>query len=187
MKYLFPLVLAALLTAGCMSRYYDQFGGYPMDSKEFTLQDEAAEIKLLVTYRYPYQAAKWDTTSMNLTIKVIIDKKNVQNLYINRLVLASLDNTYLYSYPNPSVYDAYGKYPIRLEYQDPETGSRLMTSDQPSVFTINRNSPEYEIRLYYKIKAADGSWQDVTKSALLDISDLKIKVGLDNPEFLQNK
>ncbi|MFO7659984.1 MAG: hypothetical protein R6V77_03640 [Candidatus Cloacimonadaceae bacterium] len=187
MKYLFPLILLALLTAGCMSKYYEQFGGFPMDTKEFTFQDETADLKLQVTYRYPYQAAEWDTTSLNLTIKIIINKKDVQKMYINRLVLASIDNTYLYSYPNPAVYDAYGKYPIRLEFTDPATGAILMSSDQPSIFTISRTSPEYEISLSYKVKAADGGWQDTVKTALLDISELKVKVGLDNPEFLQSR
>lgn len=187
MKYLFPLLIAALLTAGCISNYYDQFGGFPMGTKEITLQDETADLKLQVTYRYPYQATEWDTTSLNLTIKIIINKQDEKQLYFNRLVVASLDNTYLYSYNNPAVYDAYGKYPIRLEYTDPATGTILMSSEQPSIFTINRTSPEYEISLSYKVKTANGTWQDTVKTALLDISELKVKAGLDNPEFLQSR
>ncbi|GEM_PF-1234618 len=186
-KYLFPLLIAALLAAGCMNKYYDQFGGYPMDTKTITLGEDKAEIKLLVSHRFPYQAENWDTTKVNMNIKVVINKKDEKRLYFRRLAVAALDETYLYSYANPAVYDAYGKYPIRLEYTDAETGSRLMSSDQPSIFTISRASPEYEISLFYKIKSNDGAWQDSVQTAPLDVSELKIRMGLDNPEFLQGR
>lgn len=152
MKLVLCLVLVAVLLAACMSTYHNQFGGYPLESEEYTIKHESMLIKLLVTYRYPYQAAELDTSTLNITVKTIVAKQDLKQIHIDRLTLAATDSSYLYSYPNPAIYDTYGKYPLRTDFTDLKTGSAIPSSDQICIFTVNRFSTDYDIHLYYQVQ-----------------------------------
>jgi len=181
-KLVLCILLTAFLLAACMSTYHNQFGGYPLESEEYTIKHESMLIKLLVTYRYPYQAAVLDTNSINITVKTIVDKRDLKKLQIERLVLAAVDGSYLYSYPNPAIYDTYGKYPLRSSYTDFKTGNVMSSSDQPSLFTVNRFATDYNIYLYYQILNAQGEPESFEYVAPIVVSKVQYNIlPIDTP------
>lgn len=173
MKNIILIMVVSFLLSACASNYYDKFGGYPIESQEYVIEQGNALIKLLVTYRYPLQGAEEDTTTLNITIKTIVDNKDMEVLFIDRLSLVAADSSYLFSYPSPAIYDTNGKYPIRFNTTDPYTGELLTSSDQPTVFTVDRMIPEYRIILYYRYKRDDGSYDNLEE--VIPITAPKIK------------
>ncbi len=184
--FLLGLLVVSCLLVSCASNYYDKFGGYPLESEELAINDEAEPFKLLVTYRYAFQAGSSDTTSLNISINPMLSQPARQQIFISRLVLASKDSTYLYSISNPAIFGTYGKFPVSVQFTDAQTGETYSSSDQPSVFTVSRNSPTYELSLHYKVLIPDRTWQDKRKSFPIDISGITRKTGLDNPVFMQD-
>lgn len=171
------LLAAFLLLSACMSKYYDRFGGFPIRSETLIIRPEEPNIKLLVTYRYPYQAEKADTTSLNLDVRIIVNKKDLSYLSIDRLVLSNVDSTYLYAYPYPAVYDTYAKYPLSYEIIDPKTGNKVRSSEKPSIFTITQDSPVYDLILYYRIQNKDGSYYSFEQAVIINTSEIKRRTG----------
>jgi len=173
------IITAALLLiilAACMTNYYDKFGGYPLGSETFTINQDGHVIKLLAAYRFPYQKGYYDSTNLNITVRISLARKKLKFLSFQKLTLVAADNSYLYSYSNPSVYDEFGKYPIRsfVEYES-ETISSKDTSDQLCIFTVSRSMPDYNLFLNYTVLHADGSSETVVKSFPINISGVKSK------------
>jgi len=167
------LLIVLIILSACSSSYYNKFGGYPIESQEFNIEQGNAQIKLMVTYRYPQIAAEVDTTNLNISIKTIVDNKDLEVLFIDRLSLVAADSSYLFSYPRPAIYDTNGKYPIRFNTTDPYTGEILTSSDQLPVFTVQRLNNDYMIILYYRYKREDGSYDNLEE--IIPITTPKIK------------
>lgn len=58
-----------------MSSDYDRCGGYPLKSETLSTRSGAADIRLVVDYRFPYQEETADSTMLNITVKVIIARE----------------------------------------------------------------------------------------------------------------
>ena len=155
---LFSLLLAVMMTS-CLNNYYNQFGGYPLSSETLVAEQDSMQIKLLVTYRYFYQAGQEDTTSLNISVKPMIDEQTKAGITIDRIALASIDNTYLMTFPKPAVYDKYGKYTLQAG-----------TADKPCVFTVSRATPDYCLILTYSILSKDSVWIEKQQTFPINIS-----------------
>lgn len=148
-----------------MSNYYNRFGGYPLSSETYYVYTDSAKIELLVTYRYFLQDNVADTTSLNVSIKPIIDDKDLSKLHIDRIALFSLDNSYLMTYAEPAVYGRFSKAPI-------STG----TTEKPCVFTVSSTTPEYNILLSYRILNQNNEWVEKKHSISIDITNPARKI-----------
>jgi hypothetical protein len=173
-KILLILALAILLT-GCMNTYFEQLGGFPLESETLVMKESGPALKLLVTYRHPYKAEVIDTTILNISVNVIVSKEELEHLSIDRLTLASTDNSYLMSYSYPAVYDTYATYPVSLNYTNPETGEKITYAEQPCLFTVNNQISEYEITIFYRVFNKEGISASYQHSAIINISNIQRK------------
>ncbi len=153
-----------MILTSCTNTYYNRFGGYPINSETLEVNQDAVNIKLLVTYRFFQQNEVVDTTSLNISIKPIIDQKDLPTLKIVRIALASQDSSYLLTYSKPAVYDKYGKYPI-IEG----------VSDQPCVFTVKRGNYDYNFILTYSVIGTNGQWIESRKVFPINIQDKEMQ------------
>ena len=175
MKFRLAVIGAAILLAGCMSNYYDRFGGYPLESDQYIFKQNGQEFRLLVTYRFPYQNGVYDSTSLNISVKIALEKAALRYLQFDKLTLVSADSTYLYSFRNPAVYDKYGKYPLQsFEGKDGSDGIQT-ASDELCLFTVSRAEPDYVLFLNYRILNSGKTVQLLEKSLPLNIADVKNK------------
>lgn len=161
---------------GCMSTYYNRFGGYPLGSEEFKFKEKNTEIALLVTYRYPFQNEQTDSTRLNISVKITIPKAELKYIRVDRLALLAADSTYMYTYSNPAIYDTYGKYPIKTYTNNSDSATERSLSDEICLFTVERSSKQYDLILNYRMNEADGSFQTKEKRFTIDISDIRFKV-----------
>jgi hypothetical protein len=159
-----------------MSTYYNRFGGYPLGSEEFTFREKSTEVKLLVTYRYPFQNEQTDSTRLNISVKITIPKAELKHLQVDRLALLAADSSYMYTYANPAIYDSYGKYPIKTYATNSASTGERSLSDEICLFTVNRMTSKYDLIISYKTAETEGVWQPGEKRFPIDISDISYRV-----------
>jgi hypothetical protein len=156
-----------------MNNYFEQFGGFPFESQTMIVSDSLPDIKLLVTYRYPYQEEVVDTMSLNMTINVIVSRKEMEWVSIDKLTVSAADGSYLMTCVNPAVYEPNSRFPMRFDIVDPEGGNTYSPSQEPSIFTLSQNSPEYEITLFYRIFDEGGISESIRRSQIINIGEIK--------------
>jgi hypothetical protein len=171
-KLIFALLLALLLT-GCMNTYFNKFGGFPFESQTMIVSDSLPDIKLMVTYRYPYQEEVVDTMSMNMTVNVIVSRKDMESVSIDKLTVAATDGSYLMTIVNPAVYEPNSKFPMRFDIFDADNGKTYSPSQLPSVFTLSKNTAEYEIALDYRVFDEGGVSESFHHSKVINITEIK--------------
>jgi len=158
-KLVLLLILLLLLTA-CMSKYYNRYGGYPMNSETLTVIQDNMEVKLMVTYRQIYPEQFDDGKTINVSIRTIVAANDLTKLNVDRIAVAAKDSSYFYSFANPLIYDRFGKHPISLMKSDLTNQNKINSSDQPCVFTVNRFTTDYQIILSFKVLNKDGVWEE---------------------------
>jgi hypothetical protein len=159
-RLLLLLVLGmGLLLSACVSNYYNRFGGYPLGSEILIAGQDSLSIRLLVTYRYFYQSGQEDTTSLNITVKPMINKQDLDKLNIDRIVLAAPDNSYLMTYTNPAVYDKIGK-------------NYLISGnlDKPCLFTVSKAIPDFNLTLTYRVLIQNSGWLEKQQTFSINTS-----------------
>jgi hypothetical protein len=175
MRNLLALMLLAFTLTGCMNNYFDKFGGFPFESQSIVISEKEPNISLLVTYRYPYQEEKVDSTSLNMSVNVIISRQEMGWVSIDKLTVAAPDGSYLMTYNNPAVYEPNSRFPMRFDNTESAGGGTYSPSQEPSIFTVSQNTPEYIITLYYRVYNEGGISDSFVRSHTVNISDIKRK------------
>jgi hypothetical protein len=170
-KTILSVLLLSLVLVSCMNTYYNRFGGYPLSSETLKIDQDSIDIELLVTYRYFMQDEVVDSTSLNISVKPIIDKQNLSKLKIESIALASSDNSYLMTYSNPSIYDRKNKLPIFI-------GS----TDKPCVFTVNRSIQDYDVIISYLVHTQNTTWERRKQHFPINIANPTRKIQENNEE-----
>lgn len=173
MKLLLGL-LALLMITACMSNYYNQYGGYPFDSKEFIIKENKANIKLIASSRYINKYDVIDSTQFNVSIKIVVPKEDLTYLKIEKLTLKANDESYLYVYKNPAVYDTFGRFPIQNTGQA-DSFTESSSSDNLCIFTISNAEKDYQILLTYKVMNSQGEFETFEKTLPLVVTENKTK------------
>jgi hypothetical protein len=173
LRNLLLALLISLTLASCMNNYFNKFGGFPFESQTLIVSDSLPDITLQVTYRYPYQEDKVDTMSMNMSVNIIVSREEMNRVNIDKLSVAATDGSYLLTIVNPAVYEPNSRFPMRFDIVDPEGGNNYSPSQQPSVFTLSKNTAEYEITLDYRVFDKGGVSESFTRSKTIDIRDIK--------------
>jgi hypothetical protein len=175
MRRLLYILAVALLLAGCANTYFDQFGGYPMDSEFIVINSNSPDIKLLVTYRFPYQEERADSMTINMSVNVIVATPDLDKVSVDMLTVAATDGSYLISFGRPAVYEPNARYPVTRTYTDPDTGERFTPSDQPCLFILDRDTAEYEITLNYRTYKDTEVIERAVRSKIINLRDIKRK------------
>jgi hypothetical protein len=180
------ICLALVILAGCVSNYYDRFGGYPLETKDYFLKPAGESVKLQLTYRVPATKGVQDSTALNIAVKIMLDKAVLNNLSIDYLSLEADDGSYAKTFFHPAVYDLFGKYPINNATGLDAGGSKADLSDKLCLFKVTRDTPSYVINLGYHSLQPDKSILEGRSTLNIDISNVTHKTGMDNPVFLRS-
>ena len=172
---LIALLSAMLLLSGCMSTYYNRYGGVPLGYEILSVNQGDAQIRLMVSYRHITDGITIDKSKVNIAMRVMVEPKYLDKLKVDKITLSAIDGSYLYSFANPIIYDQYGKHPLSRKQAKSSSQTTIASSYQPVVFTVDKNTVAYQIIVSYEFINPAGAWETTQKSIPLDISDLEHK------------